>query len=273
MGSRISEVFATLKQDKKMAFMPFITAGDPDLAGTQEVLKSLAAAQVDLIEIGFPYSDPIADGPVIQASYTRALGAKVTVHAIFDSISELKDEGLPPLVAMVSYAIVFRVGLDSFLEQCAESGVSGLIIPDLPGAEAKEVFEAVTSKGLDLIQLVAPTTPRERVKQILECCSGFVYCIAVAGTTGERRELADALLHQLKWLREETDLPLAVGFGISQPEHVEPLRGLAEGVIVGSALVREFQKVADGEIPADKLGEAISAFSNKMVEAAHATKQ
>lgn len=272
MESRIAAVFDELKSNQQMAFMPFITAGDPDLDATKNVIKKLASTGVDLIEIGFPYSDPIADGPVIQASYTRALDAKVTVPQIFSAIQEIKEEGLPPLVAMVSYAIIFRFGVDQFLTKCCQAGISGLIIPDLPGAEAEEVFAKVREKGLDLVQLVAPTTPRSRVKEILESCSGFVYCIAVSGTTGERQNVADALLEQLKWLKEETDLPLAVGFGISQPEHVEPLRGLADGVIVGSAIVREFQRVADKEIETDGLLDSIGGFAESMNEAAHASK-
>lgn len=268
--SRISEVFKELKQAGNMAFMPFITAGDPDLKGTQHVLQRLAASGVDLIEIGFPYSDPIADGPVIQASYTRALDAKVTVSQIFAAIGELTAKNLPPLVAMVSYAIVFRFGLEKFLMKCGESGISGLIIPDLPGAEAAEVYQAVRAHHLDLVQLIAPTTPRARVKEILASCSGFVYCIAVSGTTGERQDVAAALFTQLKWLKEETELPLAVGFGISRPEHVTPLKGLADGVIVGSAIVREFQNVADGKHSVEQLLTAVGEFSVSMNSAAHA---
>ncbi len=269
MSSRISKAFEELKQDGKMAFMPFITAGDPDLDATKAVLKGLGESGVDLIEIGFPYSDPIADGPVIQSSYTRALDAKVTVPKIFEAIGDLKNENLPPLVVMVSYAIVFRFGVDKFLSSCVEAGVSGLILPDLPGAEAAEVFKSVQSKGLDLVQLIAPTTSRKRVKKILESCSGFVYCIAVAGTTGERQDVADALLDQLKWLKEETSLPLAVGFGISQPEHVDSLRGLADGAIVGSAIVRNFQKVADGDFTSEELVGSVTALATEMNAAAH----
>lgn len=271
MGSKISDQFVRLKSEQKLAFMPFITAGDPDLGATQEVIQALRQAEVDLIEIGFPYSDPIADGPVIQSSYTRALEAKVSVSAIFETLASLEDSDGAPLVAMVSYAIIFRFGIERFLERCQTSGISGLIIPDLPGAEAAEIFTAVRQAGLDLIQLVAPTTPRERVKEILKSCSGFVYCIAVAGTTGERQQVADALLDQLRWLREETDLPLAVGFGISRPEHVEPLRGLAQGVIVGSAIVRHFQRVAEGELARDGLTAAVTDLATEMLTAAHQT--
>src|SRR5262249_27444326 len=153
---------------------------------------------------------------------------------------------LPPLVAMVSYAIVFRTGVQNFLRHCVDSGVSGLIVPDLPGTEAEELYQAARQQGLDLIQLVAPTTPRERVQQIVQSCSGFGYSVAVAGTTGERTGIASALLDQLRWLREETNLPLAVGFGISRPEHLQPLRGLANGAIIGSAIVRKLESANEG---------------------------
>lgn len=252
-----------------MAFMPFVTAGDPDLAMTQALIRALGEQGVDLIEVGFPYSDPIADGPVIQASYTRALERHVHVRDILQAIGELDTDGLPPLVAMVSYAIVFRFGLDRFLDQAQQAGFAGLIIPDLPGDEAADVFQQVTARNLDLIQLVAPTTPPQRVRSILEHCSGFVYCVAVAGTTGARDQVASALLEQLKWLRGQTDLPLCVGFGISRPDHLEPLRGLADGAIVGSAIVRHLQEIADGAASGEQTQQAVSALAATMVAAAH----
>ncbi|WP_437201291.1 tryptophan synthase subunit alpha [Planctomicrobium sp. SH664] len=269
MSSRIAQVFQGLRAQGQMAFMPFITAGDPDLATTQSLIRQLAAAGVDLIEIGFPYSDPIADGPVIQASYTRALGNKLRVPQIFGALEELKGESLPPLVAMVSYAIVFRLGVKNFLEQCVRSGISGLIIPDLPGAEAAETFELVRDAGLDLVQMVAPTTPQSRVKQILSACSGFVYCIAVAGTTGERSDVASALLEQLAWLKRETDTPLAVGFGISRPEHIDRLRGLADGAIVGSAMVRLIEKIGTGGATSSEVLAEIGQYAEEMALTAH----
>ncbi len=259
--------FAEVRAKRHMAFMPFVTAGDPDLSTTQRLIRRLAGAGVDLIEVGFPYSDPIADGPVIQASYTRALKSGVTAHAIFEAIASLDLTSVPPLVAMVSYAIVLRHGVDSFAHEAKSAGFSGLIIPDLPGDEAADCFEIIRRTGLDLVQLIAPTTPRERVPTILKHCSGFVYCLAVAGITGERAQVARELLDQLQWLRQETDLPLAVGFGISKPEHVAPLRKLADGVIVGSAIVRHLQQVADGESDIDSMLSAVGELAHSMVSA------
>lgn len=263
----ISRKFSEIKSQQRLAFMPFITAGDPDLATTVALIGELAKQGVDLIEVGFPYSDPIADGPVIQASYQRALDSGVTVKGILDAVSTIDHQRTPPLLAMVSYAIVFRHGLEAFVTEAKAAGFAGFIIPDLPGDEAAECFELVRSHGLDLVQLVAPTTPRQRVKQILKCCSGFVYCVAVAGTTGEREQVADALLDQLRWLRRETDLPLAVGFGISKPEHVTPLKGLADGVIVGSGIVRHLERLGAAGESADAVVERIGTFAAEMVAA------
>lgn len=290
MSTRITQTFDSLRASGHMAFMPFITAGDPDLAATQQLISRLGASGVDMIEIGFPYSDPIADGPVIQASYTRALGHHVTVPQIMQAVqhesrlslreraggqgvqecvsesSSVRDT-FPPMLAMVSYAIIFRTGAEKFVDEAVLAGFSGLIVPDLPGDEAAELFQLVQSKGLDLVQLVAPTTPPERVRQILKSCSGFVYCIAVSGTTGEREQVRDALLDQLRWLREETSLPLAVGFGIGKPEHVDPLRGLADGVIVGSAIVRQLQGIADGTTTTEGAIDNVAELAESMTAA------
>ncbi|HVJ85546.1 MAG TPA: tryptophan synthase subunit alpha [Caulifigura sp.] len=240
----IAQAFQRAKAEGRTAFMPFVTAGDPDVASTIDLVRRLAAEKVDLIEVGFPYSDPIADGPVIQASYTRALNAGVTIDRILDAFRGLDKKGIPPLIPMVSYAIVMRRGIERFLKDAVAAGFSGLIIPDLPGDEAGEMFQAVRQHGLDLIQLVAPGTSPERVRKVVASCSGFVYCLGVAGITGERQSVADSLLSQLKWLRNETTLPLAVGFGVSKPEHVATLRTAADGVIVGSAIVRRIEPKA-----------------------------
>ena len=261
--SRIKDQFQKASESNRMTFMPFITAGDPNPGVTSEVLKALGRANVDLIELGFPYSDPIADGPVIQASYTRALENGITVEAIFQMMNDLATDDLPPILAMVSYAIIFRFGTERFFQTASEAGFSGLIIPDLPADEAEEVATTARQYQLDVVQLIAPTTTEERTQQILNASSGFVYCISVAGTTGVRQQLPEELSAQLKSLRTKTDLPLAVGFGISGPDQVQALNGLADGIIVGSAVVR---RVADAE-STEAAVESVESFAREMTAA------
>ncbi|MFN0052985.1 MAG: tryptophan synthase subunit alpha [Planctomycetales bacterium] len=271
----ISQTFDRLRAERSMAFMPFITAGDPDVGVTQRLILELAARKVDLIEIGFPYSDPIADGPVIQASYTRALGRQIRVEQIFAAVGELSaDAGgaaLPPLVAMVSYAIIFRMGSAQFVREARAAGFSGLIVPDLPAEEAEDLSTLATAQGLDLVQLVAPTTPPERIQRILETSRGFLYCISVAGTTGVRDQLPEELKAQLQWLKSRSSLPLAVGFGISRPEQVHELRGLADGVIVGSALVRQVAAISDQGLSVETAVNNVGALAARFVAATQQT--
>ena len=255
-----------------MAFMPFLTAGDPNLNVTVRLVEELSAAGADLIEIGFPYSDPIADGPVIQSSYTRALAGRLQVPAIFDAIATVSSKIKTPLVAMVSYAIIFRIGNEAFVKRAAESGFAGLIVPDLPGDEADEFHNLVSQHGLDLIQLVAPTTPAARSARILKNASGFVYCIAVAGTTGVRATLAPQLAEMLKTLRSQTKLPLAVGFGLSRPEQVEQLHGLADGAIVGSAIVKHLEELSTDPGKIDDVVLRLVQYAKSIAAAAHTSR-
>lgn len=255
-----------------MAFMPFITAGDPDLNVTCRLIEELATAGADLIEIGFPYSDPIADGPVIQSSYTRALRAHLHVPDIFAAISTVSTKITAPLVAMVSYAIIFRIGTDEFVKQAGAAGFAGLIVPDLPGDEAAEFHGLVLKHGLDLIQLVAPTTPADRSARILKNASGFVYCIAVAGTTGTRESLAPQLAEMLRTLRTQTDLPLAVGFGLNRPEQIEQLRGLADGAIVGSAIVRHLEELSGDSRQLEEVVGRLVQYASSIAAATHASR-
>jgi tryptophan synthase alpha chain len=273
--TNIASTFTRLRSAGQMAFMPFITAGDPDLATTTKLIEELTRRGVDLIEIGFPYSDPIADGPVIQASYTRALAHKLHVDDIFATITSLTSSignrqsaianPLPPLVAMVSYALIFRRGAAAFAAKAKEAGFAGLIVPDLPADEAGDLIGIAKDHGLDLIELIAPTTTPERAKRILNTATGFIYCISVAGTTGERIALPDALKSQLRSLRQQTSLPLAVGFGVSRPEQVSELRGLADGVIVGSAIVRQVAAISERNQPASAVVQAVGEFAASML--------
>lgn len=243
----LDRVFQQLREQGRRAFIPFLTAGDPDLAATAQLMTALATGGADLIEVGFPYSDPIADGPVIQASYTRALNRGLHVDEIFDCLGRLSSvppfaNGFP-LVGMVSYALIHRRGLHDFLDTAKSSGLCGLVVPDLPVEEAGELAALAAARDIKLIQLVTPTTPRDRALRIAQLSTGFLYCVSVTGITGMREALPSTLLEQLRWLRGQTQLPLCVGFGISKPEHVQLLREVADGVIVGSALVKLLEQV------------------------------
>jgi tryptophan synthase alpha chain len=236
--SAVDELFLKLKGSGQKAFMPFITAGDPDLDWTSRLLAALVRQGSHLCELGIPYSDPIADGPVIQASYTRALAGGVNLSDIFSMLERTTPELSAPLVTMVSHAIVYRQGLKQYVDRAKQSGVAGLIVPDLPVEESDELQEICRGEDLSLIQLVTPNTPRDRALQIAACSSGFIYYVSVVGITGERQQLPDELLDNVRWLRKHTELPICIGFGISSPEHIRMLSPVADGLIVGSAIVR-----------------------------------
>jgi tryptophan synthase alpha chain len=236
--SQVDQTFAKLKSEKRKALMPFVTAGDPDLAFTAAVLKELVARGASLCEVGVPYSDPIADGPVIQASYTRALDKGVKLGGILKVLGETTPKLAAPVVTMVSYAIVYRHGVEKYCDEARAAGVAGLIVPDLPVEESPQLAAICTKRELSLIQLVTPTTPRDRAIRICETSTGFVYYVSVAGITGERTQLPPDLVDNVGWLREQTKLPICIGFGISRPEHVKLLAPVADGLIVGSAIVR-----------------------------------
>jgi tryptophan synthase alpha chain len=236
--SRIDELFANLRQQKRKALMPFLTAGDPDLEFTAALLSELVARGGSLCELGIPYSDPIADGPVIQASYTRALAKHIKLREILKMLGEVAPRLTAPVVTMVSYAIVHRHGLKQYVADAQRAGAAGAIVPDLLVEESAELAEICRAADFSLIQLVTPTTPRDRALRIAESSSGFLYYVSVTGITGERSEIPQQLIENVGWLREQTPLPICIGFGISQPEHVKKLAPVADGLIVGSAIVR-----------------------------------
>lgn len=243
--------------------MPFIPAGYPDLPTTAAILPALQSAGASLIEIGFPFSDPIADGPTIQAAFTAALAKGLQVRDILDTIAAVRPSLTIPLVAMVSYSIVFRYGQERFFRDLSTSGFDGIIIPDLPPPEAQSVCKGVRAAGLDTVLLVSPTTAVERRREIVELCSGFIYYMSISGITGERSSLPADLADNLKQLRTLTEKPLCVGFGISTRPHVEQLKGHADGAIVGSAFVRQMAKVADAT-PAS-IATAVEAYCRTLL--------
>lgn len=245
--SKIDDVFAELRSAGRKAFMPFLTCGDPDLETTVAVAEELARRGASLFELGVPYSDPIADGPVIQASYTRALDKGIKLNDIFSATAAAKERLTAPTAVMVSYAIVYRRGLERFVADASAAGFSGAIVPDLPVEEAPALAKACQAADFNLIQLVTPTTPRERMVRIADQSTGFVYFVSVAGITGERRELPPELLDSVAWLRTQTKLPICIGFGVSTPEHARLLAPVCDGVIVGSAFVRRVAEYAGGD--------------------------
>ncbi len=236
--SAIDQLFEQLRSEGRKALMPFVTAGDPDLEFTSEVLQEIVARGASLCEVGIPYSDPIADGPVIQASYTRALDKRVKLARILEMLTETTPALRAPVVTMVSYAIVYRYGVQKYCDDACKAGIAGLIVPDLPVEESQGLAGLCRERDLSLIQLVAPTTPRDRTLQICETSSGFVYYVSITGITGERTELPDDIVEKVTWLRSQTKLPICIGFGIAKPEHVKLLAPVADGLIVGSAIVR-----------------------------------
>ena len=263
--SAIDDLFTKLRADGQKALMPFLTAGDPDLAFTADAIQQLAARGCHLFEVGIPYSDPIADGPVIQASYTRALDGGIKLEEILAALKEVTTNIGAPLVTMVSYAIIYRHGTEAYVEAMKQTGVAGIIAPDLPLDEAEDFARICTNSDLSLIQLVTPTTPRERALRVAETSTGFLYYVSVAGITGERKKLPAELVDTVGWLREQTPLPVCIGFGVSQPEHVRLLGPVADGLIVGSAIVRRMATAS--ERPRDEVLSEIGAYVKSLLAA------
>jgi tryptophan synthase alpha chain len=242
--NRIDAAFRRTRAANAAALMPFITAGDPDLAATGGLIEEFARRGADLVELGIPYSDPVADGPTIQSSYVRALERGIKVQPILEMIQEVRGRCGVPILTMVSYSIVSRIGPEAWFRRAAAAGVDGVIIPELPADEGKEVARQAESYGLHPVFLVAPTTPPKRMKVIAALSRGFIYYVAVAGTTGVRKELPPDLAEHITGLKAITGKPVAVGFGISRPEQVAAVARVADGVIVGSALVRKIEELS-----------------------------
>jgi len=239
--SAIDQAFSELRASGRKALMPFLTAGDCDIETTEALLRTLDEVGVDICEVGVPYSDPIADGPVIQASYQRALSQGFKVSDLMAMGRRLRSGPQAismPLVTMVSYSILLRIGIESYVRQAIEGGYSGAIVPDLLVEEGEEIAAICRAHDFSLIHLVTPTTPRPRQLRIASQSTGFLYFVSVTGITGERSSLAPDLIENVTWLRSQTSLPICIGFGISGPEQIRQLAPVADGLIVGSAFVR-----------------------------------
>jgi tryptophan synthase alpha chain len=241
---QLAALFAAHRSEGRAALAPFVTAGDPDMETTLGVLEAVDRSGASLCELGVPYSDPIADGPVIQASYTRALSAGFTLEKLFATVQAATARVRMPILAMASYSLIFRRGIDRFVTDAAAAGLAGLVVPDLPLEESDQLDLAARQSGLALVRLVTPTTPPDRAEEIARRSTGFLYCVSVAGVTGARTDLPAGLVERVRWLRTRTDVPVLVGFGISTPEQARAVAAVADGVIVGSAVVRLLAEAA-----------------------------
>lgn len=247
--SRIDDIFAALRRDGRTALMPFLIGGYPSMEAFSSAVLSAEGAGARIIEVGFPFSDPIADGPVIACAMYEAIQAGTTPAKIFDAVGELRGLTSLGLVAMVSESIVHRIGVAKFIDRAASSGFDGLLVPDIDLSAAAEMSVLTAERGLAFAMLVAPTTSEQRMQRIVRLCRGFVYVLARTGLTGERSEAVSAAA-PLEQLRRLTDLPLAVGFGISSAEQVKQVTRTADAAIVGSALVRRMGEAEDPAVAA-----------------------
>lgn len=229
--SRISEAF------KEKAFIPFVTGGDPNLDVTREILIAMEKAGADVIEIGIPFSDPIAEGPVIQEANERALSGGCTTDKLFDMVKEARKTVTVPLVFMTYANAIFKYGKERFMDRCVECGIDGIIVPDVPFEEKQEFDEVCAAHGIDFISMIAPTS-KDRIKMIAEHAKGFVYCVSSMGVTGVRSEITTDVASMVRLVKEVTDTPAAIGFGISTPEQAAKMAAVSDGVIVGSAIVK-----------------------------------
>ncbi len=230
--SKIQDAFAHGK-----AFIPFITCGDPDLETTKAVVRAAVSSGADLIELGIPFSDPTAEGPVIQGANLRALSGGVTTDKIFDMVRELRKDVTVPMVFMTYANVVFSYDAEKFIKTCSEIGIDGLILPDIP-YEEKEEFDPICEKyGVDLISLIAPTS-HDRIAMIAKEASGFIYIVSSLGVTGTRSEITTDISAMVELIRQNSSLPCAVGFGISTPQQAAKMASLSDGAIVGSAIIK-----------------------------------
>jgi tryptophan synthase alpha chain len=245
--TRITRRFAELRRQKQMGLVAFLTAGDPDLAATESFVLAMAEAGADVIELGVPFSDPLADGPAIQRSSERALRSGTTLGGVLDLVASIRRQSDVALVLFSYYNPVLQMGLEKFADRAAAAGADGVLITDMTPEEAGDYRRVMASRGLDTIFLAAPTSPDGRLAKIAASTSGFLYLISRTGVTGTKDTLPEDLPALVRRVRKVTSLPIAVGFGISLPGHVSVLGGLADAAVIGSALVLEIERAASVE--------------------------
>ncbi len=260
--SRIEEKFKHLNGSK--ALVAFFTPGDPDMAASKEIFTVIEKSGADIIEIGVPFSDPLADGPVIQAASHRSLKNGTTLKKIIELVVNIRSQSQLPIVLMSSFNPVFVYGLEKFVADAVKAGVDGVILPDLPPEEAGEFLGHANAKGLDMIFLLAPTSTPERIELIDKVSKGFIYYISLTGTTGTKTELSKNLAEKVSAIKEKVTLPVLVGFGISGPEQAQEAAECSDGVIIGSAIVKLIESHSDPEERNRKVSEFISGIKNSL---------
>ena len=266
--NRIDTLFARLKSEAKPAMIAYITGGDPKLSTSAKVALEMEKAGVDLLELGIPFSDPLADGATIQMAAGRALAAGASVPGILDLVREIRKTSQIPIVLFAYLNPVYIYGFEKFQQDAAAAGADGLLLLDLPPQEAARNSELASTHGLKSIRLIAPTTPPERLKEITDSAEGFIYYVSREGVTGEQTSLSTDIAERVAAIRALTKVPVAVGFGISNPEQAATVAGLADGVVVGSAIVRQIAEIGDTpELPAK-----IADFVRPIAEAVHHKK-
>jgi tryptophan synthase alpha chain len=242
MNNRIDLKFKELKKKKKTAFIAFITAGDPSLKVTEELVIAFEKAGVDIVELGVPFSDPLADGPTIQASSLRALQRHVNLSRILDMVKSIRRKSQMPVALMTYYNPVFHYGEEKFIVTARQCGVDGLIIPDLPPEEGHALIKFARAQDMATVFFLAPTTTPQRMRHIAQASSGFIYYVSLTGVTGARRQLPLTIKKQVDSTRQLTKKPICVGFGVSTPSQVKAMAQIADGVIVGSVIVNEIER-------------------------------
>lgn len=241
--SKISEAFKDTK-----AFIPFITGGDPSLEITEQLLYAMEEAGADIIEIGIPFSDPIAEGPVIQAANERALAAGCTTDRLFETVKKAREKVQVPMVFLTYLNPIFTYGKERFMERCRECGIQGVIVPDMPFEEKGELREVCREYGVEIISLIAPTS-HERITAIAKEAEGYIYCVSSLGVTGMRKEISTDIQGMVDKVRQVTKVPCAVGFGISTPEQAQKMAAVSDGVIVGSRIVKIVEEYGEKAVP------------------------
>ncbi|NLC77963.1 MAG: tryptophan synthase subunit alpha [Clostridia bacterium] len=241
--NRLGQAFS-----KGKAFIPFITAGDPSLAITEKLIPEMAGAGADIIELGIPFSDPVAEGPVIQAADNRALAQGVTTDHVFDLVKRVRQTCDVPICLMTYANPVFSYGTGKFMERCREAGVDGLIVPDLPFEEREEFLPACRQYGVTLVSMIAPTS-KDRIRMIVQEAEGFIYCVSSLGVTGVREKLGDQVKEMVDTVKAVKDIPCAVGFGIGNPQQAAEMAAVSDGVIVGSAIVQIIAQHGENCLP------------------------